>query len=63
MANENYSIFTKLGQTRVFISPISPKIIEKREKREREQEQEKKELAQSDFYSVNVDLRENAYLG
>ena len=36
MVNENYSRFTKTGQTRVFISPTRPKNTEKREKRERE---------------------------
>ena len=30
-----------LGPTRVFISPTSPKITEKREKREREQKRER----------------------
>ena len=42
-------ISLELGQTRVFISLISPKITEKRDKsvREREREREKKGLAQS----------------
>ena len=33
MIDENYSSFHKLGQTRVIISPMSPKIAEKRERR------------------------------
>ena len=35
------AVLLKLGQTRVIIGPISPKITEKREKREREREREK----------------------
>ena len=31
------------GQTTIIISPMSPKITEKREKREREREREKKD--------------------
>ena len=42
MAIEITAISLELGKTRIFISPISPKIIEKREKREREREREKK---------------------
>ena len=44
----------KQGQTRVIISPMSPKITEMREKREREREREKKRLAAVfSFYSVD----------
>ena len=39
------AVLLKLGQTRVIISPMSPKITEKGEKREREREREKKRLA------------------
>ena len=47
------AVLLKLGQTRVIISPMSPKITEKREKREREREREKKRLAAVfSFYSV-----------
>ena len=48
------AVLLKLGQTRVIISPMSPKITEKREKREREREREKKRLATVfSFYSVD----------
>ena len=47
-------VLLKLGQTRVIISPMSPTITERREKREREREQEKKRLATVfSFYSVD----------
>ena len=47
-------VLLKQGQTRVIISPMSPKITEKREKREREREREKKGLATVfSFYSVD----------
>ena len=36
------AVLLKLGQTRVFISPMGPKITQKREKWEREREREKK---------------------
>ena len=36
------AVSLKLSQTRVFVSPMSPKNTEKREKREREREREKK---------------------
>ena len=44
MIDENYSSFTKTGpgQATVIISPMSPKITAKREKRAREREREKK---------------------
>ena len=46
------AVLLKLGQTRVIISPMSPKITEKREKRERERE--KKRLATVlSFYNVD----------
>ena len=38
------AVLLKLGQTRVIISPMSPKITAKREKRAREREREKKRL-------------------
>ena len=48
------AVLLKQGQTRVIISPMSPKITEKREKREREREREKKGLATVfSFYSVD----------
>ena len=48
------AVLLKQGQTRVIISPMSPKITEKREKREREREREKKGLATVFiFYSVD----------
>ena len=48
------AVLLKQGQTRVIISPMSPKITEKREKREREREQMKKGLATVfSFYSVD----------
>ena len=52
MANENYSNFTGPRPNKGFISPISPKITEKREKGEREREREKKGLAQSLVFIV-----------
>ena len=51
------AISLELGKTRLFISPMSPKTTEKREKREREREREKKRLlAVFNFY--NVDFRD-----
>ena len=50
----------KLGQTRVFISPTSPKNTERREKREREREREKKRLA-TVFSFYSVDFRKKTY--
>ena len=48
------AVLLKLGQTRVIISPMSPKITEKREKRERERKREKKRLATVlSFYSLD----------
>ena len=48
------AVLLKLGQTRVIISPMSPKIAERREKREREREREKKEVATVfSFHSVD----------
>ena len=48
------AVLLKLGQTRVIISPMSPKITAKTEKREREREREKKKLATVfSFYSVD----------
>ena len=41
MVDENYSNFTRTGQTRVVISLMSPKITEKRGKRERERERKR----------------------
>ena len=53
------AVLLKLGQTRVRISPMSPKIAEKREKREREREREKKRLATVfSFYSVDFGVFE-----
>ena len=49
------AVLLKLGQTRLIISPMSPKITAKREKRarEREREREKKRLSTVfSFYSV-----------
>ena len=46
------AISLELGQTRVFISPMSPKITEKREKREREREREKNDYPQSLVFIV-----------
>ena len=51
------AVLLKLGQTRVFISPTSPKNTEKREKRERERERERKKKA-TVFSQYSVDLRE-----
>ena len=48
------AVLLKQGQTRVIISPMSPKITGKREKRESEREREKKGLATVfSFYSVD----------
>ena len=48
------AVLLKLGQTRVRISPMSPKITQKKEKREWEGEREKKRLATAfSFYSVD----------
>ena len=48
------AVLLKLDQTRVIISPMSPKITEKRGKREREREREKKRLATVfSLYSVD----------
>ena len=48
------AVSLKLGQTRVFISPTSPKNTEKREKRERELDRENKTLKTVlSFYSVD----------
>ena len=48
------AVLLKLGQTRVIISPMSPKITAKREKRAREREREKKRLSTVfSFYSVD----------
>ena len=58
MIDENYSSFTKTGPTRVIISPMSPKITEKKEKREREREREKKGLA-TVFSYYSVDFRDS----
>ena len=50
------AVLLKLGQTRVRIRPMSPKITEKREKREKEREREKKRLATAfSFYSVDFE--------
>ena len=58
MIDENYSSLLKLGQTRVIISPMSPKITAKREKRAREREREKKRLSTVfSFYSVDFGSR------
>ena len=40
------AVLLKLGQTRVIISPMSPKITAKREKNTREREREKKDYQQ-----------------
>ena len=48
------AVLLKLGQTRVIIGPMRPKITENREKRERERKREKKRLATVlSFYSVD----------
>ena len=48
------AVLLKLGQARVRIGPMSPKITETREKRKREREREKKILATVfSFYSVD----------
>ena len=48
------AVLLKLGQTRIIIGPMSPKITEQREKREREREREKKRLSTVfSFYSVD----------
>ena len=48
------AVLLKLGQTRIIINPMSPKITEKKEKREREREREKKRLSTVfSFYSVD----------
>ena len=44
------AVLLKVGQTRVIISPMSPKIREKREKRECEREREEKRLATVFFH-------------
>ena len=41
LSMKNTAVLLKLGQTRIIISPMSPKITEKREKRERERERER----------------------
>ena len=54
MIDENYSSFTKTGPNKVIISPMGPKITERREKRQRERERLKKGLATVfSFYSVD----------
>ena len=51
------AVLLKLGQRRAIISPMSPKITEKREKRERERGREKKRLAAVfSFYSVTLEI-------
>ena len=48
------AVLLKLGQTRVIISPMSPQITAKREKKTREREREKKRLSTVfSFYSVD----------
>ena len=50
------AVLLKLGQTRVVISPMSPKITAKREKMAREREREKKRLSTVlSFYSVDFE--------
>ena len=46
------AVLLKPGQTRVIISPMSPKITAKREKRAREREREKKDYQQSLVFIV-----------
>ena len=46
------AVLLKLGQRRVIISPMSPKITAKREKRAREREREKKDYQQSLVFIV-----------
>ena len=49
------AVLLKQGQARVIISPMRPKITEKREKRERERERKKKRLATVfNFYGVEI---------
>ena len=48
------AVLLKLDQTRVIISPMSPQITAKREKKTREREREKKRLSTVfSFYSVD----------
>ena len=55
------AVLLKQGQTRVIISPMSPKITEKKEKRERKREREKKGLATVfSFYSVDFGRKNSA---
>ena len=59
MANENYSNLIRTRPNKVFfVSPNSPKIKEKREKRGGEREREKKRLA-TVFSFYSVDFRDN----
>ena len=54
LSMKSTAVLLKLGQTRVIIGPMSPKITAKREKRAREREQEKKRLSTVfSFYSVD----------
>ena len=46
------AVLLKLGQTRIIISPMNPKITEKREKRIREREREKKKTSNSLVFIV-----------
>ena len=55
------AVLLKLGQRRVIISPMSPKITAKREKRAREREREKKRLSTVfSFYSVDFGEKTSA---
>ena len=63
-SKKNTAVLLKQGQTRVRISPMSPKITENREKREREREREKKRLATVfSFYSVDFERQKTSAEG
>ena len=55
------AVLLKLVQTRVIVSPMNPKITEKREKREREREREreKKKRLATFFSFYSVDFRDS----
>ena len=61
MANKNYSNFTKTRPNKGFYQPKNHK--KEREEGKGVRVREKKTSAVFSFYSVHVDLREDAYLG